>query len=310
MGSELSRGSQRRARRAQRKAMRQRQNEYWFWAVIFIILLFGFDLLFGRILGLYVHTQSACAEMAAGVLTDLNGVTLQKWGYGFAFTLFGLWAIIGIIYFDVLKTGRRKWRVSAHMVGFLAIFCFASTMKLLSSDAGSVPDGYLYTSSYAAIINDNSGKIIRYENLDGIRPYSSPYVWKIKGELTQDDIEYNAAIPRCAWRKEKTVADATFPMTESQLDEIKEIGRHGYVAPHLDSGPLAMSILWSWIWTEKLGYTTLQSYNHYRPMTPEEIMRFDEKQICIAKANKASQPVWGCDWVRVFVIDEDGRIAQ
>ncbi|WP_026147891.1 DUF805 domain-containing protein [Robiginitomaculum antarcticum] len=281
--------------------MRRRQSEYWLWAVIFIILLFGFDLIFGRILNIYLHTQSACSEMAAGLLTDFNGISLQDWGYSFAISLFMLWAGIGIIYVDILKTGKFFWRMSAHMIGFFAIFCFISAMKLLSPGGGAAPDGSLNVADYAAISDDISGQITRYENMEAARHPAATYVWKLRGDVTQNDIEYYNGASQCVWRTEKIVTTATGPITQAEFQVIATDRAPHDIALQRDQYPGAKSMLWTWIWTERLGYSRLQSSQHYRPMTPEELIRFDEKQRCIENAHKTAQSIGTCDWVRLHL---------
>ena len=131
MGINTNLGSKRRAKRAQRKTLRRRQNEYWIWAVIYITLLFGFDLLYARMVSLFIHTQASSPEMLRTMISDHNGISIQNWGLGFAIALLTLWCGVGWAFRDIIKL--HMGRIALHLAGVCAAMFFIISMFMMAT---------------------------------------------------------------------------------------------------------------------------------------------------------------------------------
>ena len=297
MGMIPSRGSKRRARRAERKTLRRRHSEYWIWATIFIFALLFTDFFFGRLVTIFSMTATSCMSQVERFGAAAGGISFHELGMWLAVSFVVIWGTLSYIYRDVIWNSRARY---AHIAIGLAALFLLTTMRMVQGEQRPVADGSLTVEKMAYVVNaPDENFYVAMNKLARPHPAAGTEIWMQKFERASSS-SYRS-LPNCIWLNENIVRNETYSIDYSEyLSLIERDHLNPLTYPDWPEKPNYPSII-AKTWLDRYDVDQLRETEIYRELLPAERVRFMIKQACIDERMSNGLPVKSCDWELVYI---------
>lgn len=283
---------------------RAKDSSFWFWAVLFIGILFVFDIIFVRIFLIYNVTSNACMEQIASFGEGDSYPSFVKLAYLAAWSILIFWIVFGFM--NLRKA--RKTHILLWGILLAASLLQVRSTHLLQTKSYNVPDGYLEMEILAKITDEYGN--VEYKPLIELRRFPDTQVefegvprWVLEKDLSEfllnNDIwyGYDQTPQGCVWLETGEVSVETVHFTKAEWEYYLDKGWYGrrYIDPdfYMTQGEVYREAVFG-----ARGYNLDNMIIHYekRPLLESERERFIQKQECLKRVARREIRETQCEW--------------
>lgn len=283
---------------------RAKDTSFWFWAVLFIGILFVFDLVFVRIFLIYNVTSNACIEQIVNFGAGEGYPSFVKVAYFTACSILIFWLAFGLIHLRK----ARKTHILLWGILLAASLLQVRSTHLLQSESYYIPDGSLEVETLAKV-TDETGAATYYPIRQlRIRPTyrtenEGASRWLMEKDLNEYSLSedawygYEQTLQGCVWLESGEVSSKTIVFSKAEWEYYSSTGYYGgyTIDPdfYLTQGEVYREAVFG-----ARGYNLENMITYYerRPLFASERERFFQKQECLKRVVTGEIKETQCEW--------------
>lgn len=248
---------------------------------LLLFLMFFLWAVGSQTLIMFAVTQSPCAEAAAYFGASPGMPTIFQIMMWICYATIALLFVSGFLYRKVLKS---PFTIAFHLILLLGFILLQGIFYSFTLKGAEQPTGYLQNPE--TVWSKDSDGNWHYTYKIAHRTYPNKTEWRM-GEI-EPSKGPSLTRPHCVWRDKKVIAEHS-PIQinnfhlKSESEKADTLYNYNYENEWAEWPKPSLGDHWAFITHRYSALETMKGKQSYRPMSQDELARFDARTACIAK---------------------------